>query len=227
MADQLRTTESDLYERAFPSKYDLSYWLGQVLQAPVSGMPTQEDYRREQGEIGLPTEEQSATQSGANTLDYVTQFLGPLMALMGSRQYARQGSGKPAPTWKDQADFTQPNSPLEQLLNWQKTKPWENRPPIGDSAWTYRSPPQIGGPTGQGMSKPDILAAIEKEKFQGLLKQIRETEAREATGLPPRNVRPLGQQIDDDRLDWMIKQMWKQGGSDPGGPFKPPPLPGD
>ena len=232
MADQLRTTEADLYERLFPGR-DPQRWpaegLGRLLQAPVSDIPTSEDLQREQGQIGVPTREQSATQSGQATLDYLTTFLGPLMALLGSKQYARQDSGKPARTWGQQADFTRPNAPLEQLLNWQKTKPWENRPPIGESAWTYRQPPQIGGPTGQGMSKPDILAAIEKEKFQGMLKQIRDLEAREALAPPPVRKPPAtpGQQIDDDQLDWMIKQMWKQGGTDPGGPFKLPPLPGD
>lgn len=227
--DQRQTTEGALYESLFPPK-DLAYWLGKALNYPVSDIPTAEDLAREQGQIGLPTEAQTARQTGQGALDYVTQLLGPLMALMGSQQYARQKSGKPAQTWGEQSPYTKANSPLEQLLNWQKVEPWKDKPPIGESAWTYRSPPQIGGPTGRGMTKEEVLAAIEKEKFQGMLKQIREQERLEALKppRPPAAGRPAqGQQIDDDRLDWMIQQMWKQGGTDPDGPFTLPPLPGD
>lgn len=246
MPDQLPTTESQLYERAFPPK-DLAYWLGQLLHNPTSGMPTVEDYRSARGEIGLPTETQTVRQTGQDTLDYVTQFLGPLMALMGSRQYARHKSGHPAPTWKDQADYTKANDPLETMRHWARTKPWENRPPEGESAWTYRQPPTIGGPTGRGMAKEDILAAIEKEKFQGMLKQIRDLEAREAEAWPRRHQRnqaeyareaaetarrvpPRGS--DDDLLEAALEQLRRQGPlpssqGEQAGPFTLPPLPGD
>jgi hypothetical protein len=214
MPDQLQTTEGALYDRAFPPK-DLAYWLGSVLHAPVAGIPTREDLLREQGHIGLPSEDQVARQTGQGALDYVTQFLGPLMALMTSRQYARTKEGHPARTWKDQADYTKANSPLDAMLSWQKSKPWENRPPEGESAWTYRNPPQIGGPTGAGMSKEAILAAIEKEKFQGMLKQIQESEAREALAqrVMPRPARPPEPEvpIDEARLEAVLERL-RQGG---------------
>ena len=233
MADQLQTTEGQLYDQVFPSR-DLAYWLGKVLQAPVQDIPTREDLLREQGQIGLPTADQVARGSGQEALDYVTTFLGPLMALMTSQQYARQKSGRPAPSWKEQEPYSRANSPLEQLEEWQRSKPWQTRPPEGESAWKYRDPPTIGGPTGRGMTKDEILAAIETERFQGLLKQIRDLEGQEAGQpsllLPPRApVRVRGS--DDDLLEAALAQLKRQGRlelpSRSPEAFPLPPLPGD
>jgi len=180
--------------------------------------------------VPRPAPGSEAMQTVDTGLDYVGTFLGPLMGLLMGKQYARQKSGRPAPSWKEQSPYTKANSPREQLENWPVTEPWKDKPPLGESAWTSRNPPPIGGPTGRGMTKEETLAAIEKDKFQGMLKQIRDLEARDAAQpalrLPPGRSPQPGTQIDDDRLDWMIGQMWKQGGADPSGPFKPPPLPG-
>jgi len=113
-------------------------------------------------------------------LDYVGGFLGPLMGLLMSKQYARQGSGKPAANWKQQSPYTRANDTREQLRTWQQTEPWKDKPPMGESAWTYRDLPPIGGPTGKGMTPDQIRAAMEKEQFQAMLKQIRDLEAQEA-----------------------------------------------
>ena len=209
MPDQLLTTTGQLEQQLFPPK-DLAYWVGKLLQAPVEGTPTQEDYLREHGIIGLPSAAQTARETGQIPLDVLT-YLGPLLGALTSRQYARTKTGKPAPTWKEQAPFTHANSPLEQLLGWRKVKPWENKPPEGESAWTYRNPPQIGGPTGKGMTPEAAKAAMEQEQFQAMLKQIRAEEALEAARrpAPPRPTGPP-REIDADDLVRRILEQDRQ-----------------
>lgn len=70
--DQRQTTEGALYESLFPPK-DFAYWLGKALNYPVSDIPTREDLEREQGLIGVPTDDQRERESGQEILDWLTR----------------------------------------------------------------------------------------------------------------------------------------------------------
>lgn len=81
--DQRSTTTSRLEEELFPG-VTIASLLGQLLRAPVRDIPTEEDYRREQGELGVPTEAQSSRQTGQDVLDWLAQAFGVAGILRGS-----------------------------------------------------------------------------------------------------------------------------------------------
>jgi hypothetical protein len=91
--DQRATTEAELYERLFPGR-PLPYWLGEALRAPVRDIPTVEDWQREQGHIGVPSEEQSSREVGQNALDYLTMAHGLANLLKSGGAGAQELMGK-------------------------------------------------------------------------------------------------------------------------------------
>lgn len=180
MADYLRTTEGDLYEQVFPPK-DLAYYLGELLRAPVRDIPTHEDYRREQGEIGLPTEAQASREVGQVPIDYVTTFLGPLMALLTTR----------TPPVKKPSGWTKPMTSAERLQELQRDLPLRNEPIPGYPG--MRVPP-IGGPSGRGKTLEEIIEYrapldMSDEAIKAVIERYRQQMRAEQAGAPSRPYR--------------------------------------
>jgi hypothetical protein len=156
-------------------------------------------------------------------LDYVSQFLGPLLGFLATKQV------QPTLPGKSQSPYL--NKTLDTLESWSKSKPWQKLPPQTNDYWTHRRAPDIGGLTGRGKSIEEIMrhrAPIEMadEAVEAVIKKRLSD-----MGIPyhgPAGARgQTAGQIDDEMLDMLLKKMWGDAGKDLGGPFKLPPLPGE
>lgn len=126
--DQRATTEAELYERLFPGR-PLPYWLGEALRAPVRDIPTVEDWQREQGMIGVPTEEQSSREVGQGALDYLAMAhgLANLFKAGGAGAQELMGKQRGVETFgKEMMDTSRRAQPQKwretERENWQHTR---------------------------------------------------------------------------------------------------------
>ena len=108
-------------------------------------------------------------RQGEEAQDYIGKFLGPLMALLATKQWTPKKMERP---WHTEANQTR-----KQLDEWRKDPPWKGREaPTGTYYEDFPVPP-IGGPTGKGIRLEDIPTARtthEQDKAQQMRLMLEE-----------------------------------------------------